>query len=170
MELCQYNLILDENRHPMLVKEKSYEIMEKVYDNPQDAAALVTSCIRQYSSLAEEYVYMVSFSTSLKPLGIFEVSHGTASESLLNARELFIRALLCGSAGILVAHNHPGGNPSPSADDLAVCRKIQDACRLIGLQMLDFIIIGGEEILSFKTNNLLNDRSLTTEEKADRLL
>ena len=102
---------------------------------------------------SEEYVYMIALNTKCRPLGIFEVSHGAVNSSICNPREIFIKALLCGASGIILAHNHPSGDPTPSKEDERVYKRIKDAGNIIGIELLDNIIVGNG-YFSFRENNM----------------
>ena len=65
------------------------------------------------------------------------------------------RALLCNASRIMVAHNHPSGDSSPSREDKKSTMKIKEACDLMGISLLDHIIIGEDEYFSFKAEGLL---------------
>jgi len=78
-----------------------------------------------------------------------EISRGTLSSSLVHPREVFAPALVRRAAAILVAHNHPSGDPQPSADDRTTTRRLQRAGRLLGVELLDHIVIGSGSFLSF---------------------
>lgn len=93
---------------------------------------------------------MIAFNTKMKPLGVFEVSHGTVNGTCCQPRELFIRALLCGATSIVWAHNHPSGECEPSKEDMAMTKRILDAGEIIGVKCLDHIIIGKDTYLSGK--------------------
>lgn len=107
------------------------------------------------NQLAEEYLYMIALSTKNKPLGIFEVSHGTVNASLVNPREIFIRLLLSGASNFILAHNHPSGSCTPSNEDCKLTDRINDCARLMGIPLLDHIIIG-DGYLSYKEKGLLD--------------
>ena len=85
---------------------------------------------------------MVALNTKNKPLGVFEVSHGTVNQSVCSPRELFIKALLCGAANIILAHNHPSGDIAPSKTDVENYRIVKEAGQLMGIKLLDSIIVG----------------------------
>lgn len=74
--------------------------------------------------------------------GMAEVSRGTLTTSLVHPREVFGPALRMGAAAVIVAHNHPSGNPEPSKEDLAVTRRLIEAGQLLGVPVLDHVIIG----------------------------
>lgn len=84
------------------------------------------------------------------PIHSMEISRGTLSSSLVHPREVFAPALVCGAAAIIVAHNHPSGEPEPSADDRTTTRRLQRAGRLLGIELLDHVVIGhGGKFYSF---------------------
>lgn len=91
--------------------------------------------------LAEEHTWAVAFNTQLKPIGIFELSHGTVNASLLSPREIMIRLCLCGAVTFIMAHNHPSGIVSPSDEDLKVTERIQKAGEIMNIRLLDHIIV-----------------------------
>ena len=80
------------------------------------------------------------------------VSLGTLDSSLVHPRETFRRAIMQGSASIIVAHNHPSGEVDPSDADTKTTKKLFDAGELLGISMLDHIIFAKDKFFSFKTN------------------
>ena len=78
-----------------------------------------------------------------------EISRGTLTTSLVHPREVFAPALLYRAAAVVVAHNHPSGDPSPSAEDRTTTRRLQRAGRLLGVDLLDHVILGRGKYLSF---------------------
>jgi DNA repair protein RadC len=76
-----------------------------------------------------------------RPRGMEVVSIGSLSASIVHPREVFKAALLSNAAAVLFAHNHPSGDPSPSADDIALTRRLQQAGALLGIDVLDHLII-----------------------------
>lgn len=77
--------------------------------------------------------------------GYAEVSRGTLTSSLVHPREVFGPALREAAAAIIVAHNHPSGDPEPSAEDVAVTKRLRDAGRLLGVPLLDHVIVGAAD-------------------------
>ena len=71
-----------------------------------------------------------------------EVTVGTASSSLVHPREVFKEAVRLGASAIIVFHNHPGGDPAPSAADIQVTRKLREAAEVLDIDLLDHVIIG----------------------------
>ena len=105
--------------------------------------------------MAEEYVYMVALNSAAVPVGVFEVSHGCINSTLLNPRELYLRALLSGAVGIVVLHNHPSGDSVPSDEDLYLTERLVEAGQIIGIHVIDHIIVGEDSYYSFRDNELL---------------
>ena len=75
--------------------------------------------------------------------------------SLVTPRELFIEALQKNAVSIIILHNHPSGDPSPSREDMLTTKRIQDAGALIGIELLDHIIIGNNCYISFREEGML---------------
>ena len=94
---------------------------------------------------------MLALNTKCRVIGLFEISHGTVNECLVSPREVLIRALLCGAAAIFLVHNHPSGDPQPSTMDTVVTKRMQQACKMIGIELLDHIIVG-DHYYSFLEN------------------
>lgn len=102
---------LDDDRLPVIEKTKICE--EKVTLNSPE---LIFNFLNKYLRLGkrtEEYVYLMCFDTKSHPLGLFEISHGTVNSAVLSPREIYMKALLCGAANIVMVHNHPSGDVSP---------------------------------------------------------
>lgn len=69
------------------------------------------------------------------------ISIGTATSSLVHPREVFQSAVLLGAVGVIIAHNHPSGDTSPSAEDCAVTKRISEAGRILGISLIDSLIV-----------------------------
>ena len=84
-----------------------------------------------------------------------EVSRGTVNSSLVHPREVFRMAIATAATGIIVAHNHPSGDPTPSSEDRSVTKALSKAGELLEIPLYDHIIIAGERSLSFVSAGLL---------------
>ncbi len=80
---------------------------------------------------------------------------GTLSSTLIHPREIFQPAIKHSAAGIILAHNHPSGDPEPSEDDIKITRKILDASKVLEINILDHIIIGDAEFISLKEKGII---------------
>ena len=83
-------------------------------------------------------------------IGWQTIATGSVNAAAVSMREIFTGAIGLCSAGIIVAHNHPSGNPVPSTDDFSVAERIKKSSKLLGIDCLDFIIIGNEKYVSLK--------------------
>lgn len=83
------------------------------------------------------------------------VSVGSLSASIVHPREVFEPAISRGAAGVIVAHNHPSGDPEPSPEDVAVTRRLADAGTLLGIELLDHIVVAERGFVSLKARGHL---------------
>ena len=102
-----------------------------------------------------EIFAVVFLDTRHHVLALEEMFHGTLNSATVFPREIVRRALQLNAAAIVAVHNHPSGNPSPSADDRQVTRELQRACGLMDISLLDHIVIGGNDCFSFAEHRLL---------------
>ena len=77
--------------------------------------------------------------------GFAETSRGTLTSSLVHPREVFGPAVRMGAAAVIVAHNHPSGDPAPSTEDIEVSRRLKEAGALLGIPLLDHVILGADD-------------------------
>ena len=153
MRITKYRTELDANRHNVLVKESAVNYACDSLNNPAAIATMFNS-VFELDRMAEEYVYMTTFSSAFKVLGVFEISHGSVSASLISPREVFIRLLLSGAANFVICHNHTSGLCTPSEKDIGMTKRLKRCADLMGIQFTDHIIIGSS-YYSFKENKLL---------------
>ncbi|MBT9142148.1 MAG: hypothetical protein DDT29_00541 [Dehalococcoidia bacterium] len=121
--------------------------------SPGDAAGLVMEEMRHN---LREHFRVVLLDSKHKVLGIEEISIGSLNTSLVHPREVFRPAIRKACASIILLHNHPSGDPTPSREDLDVTRRLSEAGRLIGIEILDHIIIGDGNFVSFREKGLLS--------------
>ena len=96
----------------------------------------------------EEHFVALCLNTKCQFVGCFTVSIGSVSSSYCGPREVFRSALLCGASSVILAHNHPSGDPTPSPTDVDSTRRLREAGELLGIQVLDHIILGAETHVS----------------------
>ena len=88
-------------------------------------------------------------------LGINTVSIGSLTASIVPPREVFKAEILMNAANIILALNHPSGDPSPSKEDIEITRRLTKAGEILGIQVLDHLILTDTDFLSFKERGLL---------------
>lgn len=103
----------------------------------------------------QEQIKLLMLNSKSKLLGEKDISKGTVNASLISPRELFIEALNKQAVSIILLHNHPSGDPTPSKTDILLTRKVKEAGVLIGIELLDHIIIGDNCYISFAEKDLL---------------
>ena len=104
----------------------------------------------------QEYMKLLLFNTRTKLIGETDISKGTVNAALVSPRELFIEALQKNAVSIILLHNHPSGDPTPSKEDILLTRKVRDAGNLIGIDLLDHIILGDNTYISLSEKGFLS--------------
>jgi DNA repair protein RadC len=107
------------------------------------------------ADLAAEEFHVLSLDSQSGILRDLLVTRGILNSSLVHPREVFRGAIAEAAAGIIVVHNHPSGDPAPSADDRAVTRQLVEAGRVLDLPVYDHVIVGANRYLSFAEAGLL---------------
>ena len=83
------------------------------------------------------------------------ISIGSLNASIVHPREVFVPAIAVSAASLILAHNHPSGDPTPSEEDLSITRRIQESGRLLGIELLDHVVVARDSYASFKERRLL---------------
>ena len=118
---------------------------------PSEAAALV---VYEMSALEQEHLRVILLDTRNRVLDIVEVYKGSVNSSQVHVGELFKPAIRRNAPALIVVHNHPSGDPTPSPDDVAVTRAIVQAGKLLDVDVLDHMIIGQGRWVSLKERGL----------------
>jgi DNA repair protein RadC len=108
---------------------------------PQDAYALLRG---EMSLLEQESVRVILLNTKNRVQAVSQVSLGSLNSSVVRVGEVFKEAVRQQAAAIVMAHNHPSGDPTPSPEDIAITRKVVEAGELLDIKVLDHVIIGRE--------------------------
>ena len=119
--------------------------------SPAEAAALVQY---EMSALSQEHLRTILLNTRNQVLEIKTLYQGSLNSAGVRVGEVFKHAITKNAAGIIVVHNHPSGDPSPSPDDVAVTRAIMQAGKLLDIEVLDHLIIGSGRFVSLKERGL----------------
>lgn len=119
---------------------------------PEDVIRLFATKLRD---LAVEEFHLLALDSQSQVLREVMVTRGLLNSSLVHPREVFRHAIAEAAAGIIVVHNHPSGDPTPSAEDQSVTRQLIAAGRLLDLPLYDHVIIAGDRFLSFAAAGLL---------------
>lgn len=141
--MTKYKTKLTDNKRVVLEKEVSmnYPELSHIIRSPEDAVTIGKTFMHIHEE-PEEHMYMICMNTKNKVTGVFEISHGNVNSSIVGTREVFQKALLANAVSIILMHNHPSGDPTPSREDIEVTRRLVEAGKILGVQVLDHIIIG----------------------------
>jgi len=119
---------------------------------PDDAVELVMA---EMTALEKEHFRVILLDVRNRVLGVDELSIGGLSRALADPRTLFKQALRKNASALILVHNHPSGDPSPSAEDVHLTRQMLQAGKLLDIAILDHIIIGDNNYCSLKEEGLL---------------
>jgi DNA repair protein RadC len=182
MELAEQVLRLADGSLRRLIRRPSAEILQIEGIGPAKAARLIAAMemasrlvreqrrpvprIREPEDIVQlfgprlrdlqvEEFHLVALDTQSQVLREVLVTRGLLNSSLVHPREVFRPAIAEAAAGIIVVHNHPSGDPTPSAEDRTVTRQLVAAGRLLDVPVHDHVIIAGDRFLSFATAGLL---------------
>lgn len=150
MRVTTYKTVFDENRKPSIVKESAcnYGAVRDL-SMPENVARLIDDLF-QASNLPEEYVWLIATDRKHHPIGVMELSHGGCDQTYLGPREVFWRLCMCGANGFFLVHNHPSGSTAPSGEDNTITERINEASKIMGINFVDHIIIGGNRYFSYR--------------------
>lgn len=108
-----------------------------------------------YRDRRKEYFLALLLDGKNRVIREVRVSEGSLNQSIVHPREVFSQAVRDSAAAVILVHNHPTGDPSPSREDLEITRRLREAGELMGIKVLDHIIIGDDAFLSFVTQGLM---------------
>jgi len=125
----------------------------------RSTADALTFCRQHFSRLAreaeQEEFHVVLLDQNHRVIRTEKITVGLSDRSLAHPREVFRPAIRESASALILVHNHPNGNPSPSEDDVEITRELKRGAETLGLRILDHIILGKNEILSMVERNLL---------------
>jgi DNA repair protein RadC len=137
-----------------MVRESNqdYELSQRQIANPESAYKI----FQQFGmdEEAEETMILLALDTKCKPTGLFEVSRGSLDSAIVHPREIYKRAIMANASSIILAHNHPSGDPTPSQEDIEITKRIAEAGRILGIELHDHIVIGENTYISLKEKGI----------------
>lgn len=123
-----------------------------VVNSPADAAQLV---LRELSLADKEHFMIIMLNTKNRVIAKKTVSIGHLQASLVHPREMFKEAIKRSSAALILVHNHPSGDLTPSREDITTTERLREAGAVLGIDVLDHIIVGDNRYFSFREHGLL---------------
>ncbi len=130
-----------------LIREGSMNYLLTKISSPEDYYDLAK---RYIDDMDREIFIALALDTKNRPTAIQTVSIGSLNSSIVHPREVYKMAILSNAASIIVAHNHPSGDPIPSSEDLNISKRLINAGEILGIKMLDHLIIGEDTYYSMK--------------------
>ena len=140
---------------------------DKPFDTPQKA---VEALGKSLSEMDREVVCVINVNTKSVPINCNIVSTGTLNQCIVTPRELLKAAILSNASGIILLHNHPSNDLTPSESDIIMTKRMAYACEIVGINLLDHVIVGsnGFSYFSFHEKGLLEQKqepSIAAEER-----
>lgn len=122
-----------------------------VIKTPENVVELVKSNLKGHK---KEHFLVIMLDTRSRLIKVSEVSVGSLDSSIVHPREVFREAISASAASVIFAHNHPSGDTTPSDDDIKLTKRLEQAGELMGIDVLDHIIIGGDSYQSMKRQGI----------------
>lgn len=119
-----------------------------------DPSTVATYFRHRLAHEQREVLSVILLNVRLQPLQTHIVSVGTLTEAKAHPREIFVTALRAGAASLILAHNHPSGDPEPSTEDIRMTRRLARAGAILGVEVIDHIVVAANGYVSLKERNL----------------
>ena len=120
---------------------------------PEDVRRLLGP---EMAPLAQEQLRVLLLNTKNQVLGQRVVYQGNVNSSMIRPAEVLRPAVIEAVPSIIISHNHPSQDPTPSPEDAAITRELAQAGKLLGIELLDHVVIGGEKFVSLKERGLMS--------------
>ena len=140
-----------------LVKEKSIFYEGRTIRNPKETYILLQDFLR-YSD--REKFIVVCLNAKNEPINICTICVGSVNKAFVSPMDVMKPAILSNSYKIILAHNHPSGDPNPSVDDYKMTENIRQAGEILGIEILDHVIIAGDSYFSFAAEQMLANNAI----------
>jgi len=138
-----------------LGKREDLDLEDLVPFDIKNPEAVVKAIRASIQDKAKEHFKLILLNSRNKILCISPISTGTLTTSLVHPREVFRDAITHSAASVVLAHNHPSGDPEPSEDDLKITRKLVESGKIIGIEVIDHLIIVKNNFYSFREKGLI---------------
>ncbi|MBX4267156.1 JAB domain-containing protein [Clostridium estertheticum] len=136
-----------------MVKEK---MLQHEYGSKMSSPNDTVEIFRKFIGNSDrEVLALMSLDTKNKINALTVVSIGNLNASIVHPREVFKMAILSNACSIIICHNHPSGDSTPSKEDINISIRLKECGKLLGIELLDHIIIGDEEYTSLKKRGIL---------------
>lgn len=125
-------------------------------DEPITTPDAIYERLKDSIDAEQEHVFLITLNASFRVIKIHDIFKGTVNNSVMHPRDIFREAVRDNAAAIMIAHNHPSGNLTPSLEDAKTTKDISAASKILGIQLLDHLIITKTHgYFSFAGNGIL---------------
>lgn len=136
-----------------MVKERTVAFVTNRVHNSRDAAAILADFL---AGADREHLVVLCLDTKNKVNALNVAAVGVLNMAPVHPREVFKPAILANAAAVIIGHNHPSGDPAPSREDLEIARRLVEAGKILGIELLDSLVLGDNgTFVSFKEEGLL---------------
>ena len=136
-----------------LVREGSVSNNNNHIRTPEDVVNILSA---DYDAAVVEMAQMLALDTKNKIIGIFVISTGSLNASIIHPRDIFQRAILSNAASVILVHNHPSGDPTPSSEDIELTNILVQVGKMMDLPILDHVVIGDGKFVSLKERGIIS--------------
>ncbi len=133
------------------IQATSEDSLKPLLKTPEDVSKLVSGSLK---GKKREHFRLILLDTRNRLIKVSELSIGSLDSSIVHPREVFREAISASAASVILAHNHPSEDTTPSEDDIKLTKRLAEAGELMGIEVLDHVIIGGNSYLSLKREGL----------------
>jgi len=124
----------------------------KIISSPSDIASHI---MKEMVVLKQEVLKLIMLDTKNNIIGIKDVFKGSLNTSIVHPREIFKEAIKKSSSSIIICHNHPSGDPTPSKEDINITIRLKECSKIMGIDLLDHLIIGKDQYVSLKEKGII---------------
>ena len=121
----------------------------------QEPAGIAAYYQEDMRHMEQEQLHIMLLNTKQRLIRDILISQGTVNASIASPREIFLESLRYHAVYIIMVHNHPSGDPTPSQEDKNLTMRVKEAGNLIGIQLIDHVIIGDNSYISFRERGIL---------------
>ena len=121
-------------------------------NSPKDVAKML---MREMTGINQEILKVIVLNVKNQVIRVRDTFKGSLNTSIVHPREIFCEAIKIGGASIIICHNHPSGDPTPSNEDINITLRIKESGKILGIQLIDHIIIGNNKFISLKEKGII---------------
>lgn len=154
MVCAEFELNVDESGFIKYDKVRDLKKTPDKLESPEDVYSFMEENYK-LSKKTEEFVYIICTDARANKRHIFQISHGGIGNSYMGAASIIKRCLVTNARNLMIIHNHPSGDVTPSKDDIEATKRIHEKCKEFEIFLCDHIIIGENNFTSLRRNDII---------------